>query len=108
MSKVKALLIGVCKYTSNRCCDLPLCAYDVEAVKNAIIVGLNILESDILICEHDGIVTIEDVNMEFKFMTDQITNEETFIFYFSCHVGKNDLSLSDGNINLQILIIKIE
>lgn len=33
LSKVKALLIGVCKYTSNRCCDLPLCAYDVEAVK---------------------------------------------------------------------------
>ena len=23
LSKVKALLIGVCKYTSNRCCDLP-------------------------------------------------------------------------------------
>ena len=83
MSKVKALLIGVCKYTSNRCCDLPLCAYDVEAVKSALIVGLNILESDSIICGHDGIVTIEDVNTEFKFLTDQITNEETFIFYLS-------------------------
>ena len=108
MSKVKALLIGVCKYTSNRCCDLPLCAYDVEAVKSALIVGLNILESDIIICGHDGIVTIEDVNTEFKFLTDQITNEETFIFYFSGHGGKNVLALSDGNINLQILIDKIE
>lgn len=108
LSKVKALLIGVCKYTSNRCCDLPLCAYDVEAVKSALIVGLNILESDIIICGHDGIVTIEDVNTEFKFLTDQITNEETFIFYFSGHGGKNVLALSDGNINLQILINKIE
>ena len=36
---------------------LPLCANDVQAVKKALIAGLNVSESSIMVCGHHGTAT---------------------------------------------------
>ena len=40
---------------------LPLCANDVQAVKKALIAGLNVSESSIMVCGHHGTATTKDL-----------------------------------------------
>lgn len=40
---------------------LPLCANDVQAVKKALIAGLNVSESNIMVCGHHGTATTKDL-----------------------------------------------
>ena len=49
MSNITALLTGVCMYPAVGYPALPLCANDVQAVKKALIAGLNVSESSITI-----------------------------------------------------------
>ena len=83
---------------------LPLCANDVQAVKKALIAGLNVSESSIMVCGHHGTATTKDLITGLYSSISGTDNEDTFIFYFSGHGGKNVLALSDGNLNLQSLI----
>lgn len=78
MGTIKALLVGVCEYLTIKCHPLPLCKNDLFAMRTALIKGLNV-----------GI-------------------DNTLLFYFSGHGGKNCLVLSDGLIELQDLINTIE
>ena len=87
---------------------LPLCANDVQAVKKALIAGLNVSESSIMVCGHHGTATTKDLITGLYSSISGTDNEDTFIFYFSGHGGKNVLALSDGNLNLQSLIDVIE
>ena len=87
---------------------LPLCANDVQAVKKALIAGLNVSESNIMVCGHHGTATTKDLITGLYSSISGTANEDTFIFYFSGHGGKNVLALSDGNLNLQSLIDVIE
>lgn len=87
---------------------LPLCANDVQAVKKALIAGLNVSESNIKVCGHHGTATTKDLIAGLNSSISGTANEDTFIFYFSGHGGKNVLALSDGNLNLQSLIAVIE
>lgn len=108
MSNITALLTGVCMYPAVGYPALPLCANDVQAVKKALIAGLNVSESSIMVCGHHGTVTTKDLITGLYSSISGTDNEDTFIFYFSGHGGKNVLALSDGNLNLQSLIDVIE
>ena len=44
---------------------LPLCANDVQAVKKALIAGLNVSESSIMVCGHHGTATTKDLLQDF-------------------------------------------
>lgn len=108
METIKALLVAVCDYQINNCPSLPLCKNDLYAMKNALIHGLNVNPNNIILCGEKGIVTKTDfVSSIFSVLSD-ITEDDTFILYFSGHGGKNCLVLSDDLIELQDLIDKIE
>lgn len=108
MGFIKALLVGVCEYPALGCDPLPLCKNDLFALRDALISGINVTPCNILLCGESGIVTSEELFFSIKTILTNVTNEDTFIFYFSGHGGKNCLALSDGPIVLQDLISIIE
>lgn len=108
MGTTKALLVGVCDYLTIKCPPLPLCKNDLYAMRKALIHGLNVNPDNIILCGETGVVTkTELVTSIFNALKDT-AEEDTFIFYFSGHGGKNCLVLSDALIELQDLINSIE
>ena len=108
MGVIKAILVGVCEYPTLGCDPLPLCKNDLYSLRTALINGLNVNSDNILLCGKTGRVTSPVLISSIKSILSNITNEDTFIFYFSGHGGKNCLALSDGLIDLQDLIDTIE
>src|SRR5665648_127683 len=108
MGLIKALLVGVCEYPILGCDPLPLCKNDLYALRTALINGLNVNTKNILLCGETGNVTASNLIFSIKTILSDATDEDTFIFYFSGHGGKNCLVLSDGPIELQDLISTIE
>lgn len=108
MSLIKALLVGVCEYPTLGYTALPLCINDLYAMRSALINGLNVATENILLCGETGSVKSVDLIFSFNSILSDATVEDTFIFYFSGHGGKNCLALSDGLIGLQDLINIIE
>lgn len=82
MSNITALLTGVCMYPAAGYPALPLCANDVQAVKKALIAGLNVSESSIMVCGHHGTPTTKDLITGLYSSISETDNEDTFIFYF--------------------------
>lgn len=112
MGKIKALLSGVSTYPVNEYLPLPLCVNDVKAVKQALITGLNVAETDIKICGSNGFVTKKDILDGFDSIGSILNADDTLIFYFSGHgeedKGKKYLAFSDCNHELKPLIAAIE
>ena len=108
MGTIKALLVGVCEYPALKAPSLPFCKNDLYAIKNALQSGLCIAKENILLCGENGTVTIKKLIDSIKTILSTAHPEDTFIFYFSGHGGKNCLALSDGKVNLQSLVDLIE
>lgn len=108
MGTIRALLVGVCEYLTVKCPSLPLCKNDLFAMRAALIQGLNVNADNILLCGETGIVTKSELIASIHTVLNGATEEDTFVFYFSGHGGKNCLVLSDSLIDLQDLIDTIE
>jgi hypothetical protein len=108
MGEIKALLVGVCEYPALGCAPLPLCKNDLYALRNALINGINVNPKNILLCGETGKVTSEELICSAKTILLNVTSEDTFIFYFSGHGGKDCLVLSDNLIGLQDFIDTLE
>ena len=108
MGTIRALLVGVCEYLKFNCQPLPLCKNDIFAMKKSLMQGLNVSSDNILTCGESGTVTEDDLISAVNTVLKDATDDDTFIFYFSGHGGKDCLALSDGIINLQELINNIE
>lgn len=108
MGTEKALLVGVCEYLAVKCPSLPMCKNDLYAMRRALVKGLNINPSNIHLCGETGIVTKDNFIASIYTVLKDISEEDTFIFYFTGHGGKNCLVLSDDLIELQELLNKIE
>lgn len=108
MGHIKVLLVGVRVYPMVGLPPLPICVNDVQAVKNALTSGLKVTANDINVCGNYGIVTKNDLLNGLASVLTTTTPDDTFIFYFSGHGGKNYFALSDGNLPLQTLIDIIE
>lgn len=104
----KALLVGVCDSSTLGLAPLPLCKNDLYALRDALISGLNVDSSNIILCGEHGKVTLTELKSSIEKTLSNTTDEDTFIFYFSGHGGKNILALSDETIELQELIDIIE
>lgn len=111
MSRTIALLVGVSEYTKIKANPLPLCKNDIRALNDALIKGLNLNPSDIIICGHN-VVTHDEFVRSLQFLTYNVDREDTLIFYFSGHGfkqdGKNYLVLSNAFIEIQELINLID
>lgn len=108
MGHIKVLLVGVSVYPVTGLPALPMCVNDVQAVKKACISRLKVTEGNIYVCGNNGIVFATDLLKALTTVLATTTPDDTFIFYFSGHGGKNSFSLSDGNLPLQTLIDIIE
>ena len=108
MGKTTALLVGVCMYPAKGYPPLPCCANDVQAVGKALITGLNMPATNIRTCGHNGMVCLSDLLSGLNWAGSSVSEEDTFLFYFSGHGGSKILALSDGNLDLQSLIDGIE
>lgn len=108
MGTIRVLLVGVCEYLKVKCPSLPLCKNDLFAMRTALIQGLNVNADNILLCGETGIVTINVLITSIYTVLKDAAQDDTFIFYFSGHGGKNCLILSDSLIELQDLINTIE
>lgn len=108
MGTIKVLLVGVCEYLTIKCPSLPMCKNDLFAMRTALIRGLNISPNNIHLCSETGTVTTNEHITSIYTVLKNMSMDDTFIFYFSGHGGKNCLVLSDGLIELQDLINTIE
>ena len=108
MGTIRALLVGVCEYVKIKCPSLPLCKNDLFAMRTALAHGLNVSSDNIFLCGEIGIVTKDGLIESIRTVLKDATEDDTFVFYFSGHGGKNCLVLSDCLIDLQDLIYTIE
>ena len=108
MGTIRVLLVGVCDYLKVKCPSLPLCKNDLFAMRTALVQGLRVNPDNILLCGETGIVTRNELVTSIYTALKGATQDDTFIFYFSGHGGKNCLILSDNFIELQDLINTIE
>ena len=106
--KTVALLVGVVHYPINGYTPLPLCVRDTEAVRDALVSGLNVGSNDIVISGTNGIVTKEDLFTDLSEISMTTAKDDCFIFYFSGHGMRNGVALSDTNIALDSLITFID
>lgn len=108
MGTIKALLVGVSEYPITDEDPLPLCRNDLFAMKTALVNGLDAEPVNIQLCGETGTVTKNELVTSLTDMHKNLTENDTFIFYFSGHGGKNILALSDVYIYLHELLDKIE
>lgn len=108
MGKIKVLLVGICEYPVLKYPPLPFCKNDLYVLQDALVKGLKVDIRNISMCGKNGMVTISELLNAFNIIFSNISEEDTFIFYFSGHGGKNSLALSDGLLELQSLIDWIE
>lgn len=80
MGHIKVLLVGVCIYPVAGLPTLPICANDVQTVKNALISGLKVAENDIHICGKYGTVTQIDLLKGLTTVLATTTPDDIFIF----------------------------
>ena len=108
MKKIKAILVGVSEYPTLNASSLPLCKNDLVEMKNALVTGLNVRDTDILVCGNDGIVSKTNLVSSIITFLNAASKEDVLFFYFSGHGSKSSLALSDGLINLQDLVDLID
>jgi hypothetical protein len=90
---LKALVIGVSDYTSIKQHNLLFCKNDIQAIRDALILGLKIDKSNIATCGESEIVTGAEFLYALNNLILSTDVDDTVIFYFSGHGG----SLSDGH-----------
>lgn len=108
MGNTRAILVGVSTYAGFGINQLPMCKNDLYEVRDTLKTGLNVDPRDIFICGESGLVLMGDLIQKFEEMETKLTEDDTFIFYFTGHGGNSCLRLSYERINLQGLIDLIE
>ncbi len=99
MSKTIALIFGVSKYSIPKINQLPFCKKDISAMRTAIVSGLAVQAENIITCGESGTVTFEDFRVAIQSAALRLSEQDTFLFYFSGHggpaEGDHNLLLSD-------------
>lgn len=110
---IKALIVGVSEYTLGAGCkNLPLCLNDIQAMKKALISGLAVKESNVLVLGENKVVNIDDFISTFNGVINSVDTSDTFIFYFSGHGAElnseNYLVLSNKPVSTNEVISLID
>ena len=108
MNKVVALLVGVSIYNDNDTPNLKLVVNDLEIMKEALMSGLCIPESNIFVYGQNGKVKKDELLIALKNISDIVDDNDIFIFYFSGHGNKDFIAVTDGIISYATLLQEID
>lgn len=104
MGNVYALLTGVGFYQNPRVTPLPACLKDVEMMRNALNIGIEVPFENIRICGQDGSVYLSQFARSMKEFASMLQTEDTFLLYFSGHGKEGHLIFTDQILSIQSLI----
>lgn len=82
---VKAFIVGVSEYYLKGAANLPFCKNDIDEIEKALNLGMNIESKDINTIGKSGVVTITEFIDDLLKVSQDIFEEDTFLFYFSGH-----------------------
>lgn len=107
---IHSVLVSVRDYSySKKCNSLPTDDNDLIQVKQAVMEGLCVQESNIsLLGTENCVVRKEDLLSELKKLSSILKAEDIFIFYFSGHGSENGVCLSDDEISYEDLVSLID
>ncbi|WP_131024033.1 caspase family protein, partial [Clostridioides difficile] len=113
MKSLKALIVGVSKYSIVKNKDLLFCKNDIIEINNVLHKRLGITSNNIRTLGMEYEVRKDLFFKTFQEISDSIGDDDTFIFYFSghgciCNNGVHYLVLSDELVSIQFVIDFIE
>lgn len=106
MNKIRALLIGVPRYERKDISDLEYCSNDVLGMSDVLFDSLGVTPNMITSIgeDKDELTTRKQILRKLKLLINQVTEEETLLFYFSGHgysvEKENFLISSDTELDL--------
>ena len=89
MGNIKVIIVGVSDYSASGRENLPFCKNDIFAVNRSLIKGLNVDQTDIILCGETGHVAFADFISALNQLIHSINENDTVIIYYSGH-GKSD------------------
>lgn len=104
MGNVYALLAGVGFYQNPKITPLPACLKDIEMMRNALNIGIEIPFENIKICGQNGKVHLSQFARSMKEFANMMQREDTLIIYFSGHGKEGYLIFTDQVLSIQNLI----
>lgn len=110
-NNIYALIVGVGNYENVNAPNLPSYRMDVALIGTALISGLKCKKENIRFMEgedNNGFVRVSDLAQGITNLKSAMTEQDTFIFYFSGHGSGNGIVFSDDQIDLQSVINYID
>lgn len=108
---IKSFVVGVSEY-DNPQYNIPLCYNDIQAIKEAMVLGLTAKPENIYSIGENKIVKLEDFKSLFCKVLKKIEESDTFIFYFSGHgsneKNENYIIFSNAKVSVKELISVID
>lgn len=108
---VKSFVVGVSEYDNPRY-NIPLCYNDIQAIKEAMVLGLTVKPENIYSIGENKIVKLEDFKSLLCKTLKKIEKSDTFIFYFSGHgsneKNENYIIFSNAKVSVKELISVID
>lgn len=110
-NNVYALIIGTGDYEEMNIVNLPTYRMDLTMIGSAIMSGLKVPKDNVRILageDNNGYVRTLDIAKAISNFQSLLTEEDTFIFYYSGHGKDGNLILSNGQLELQSVINYVE
>ena len=107
VNNIYALLIGVGDYKKMNIKDLPSYKMDLALIGSSLIAGLKCEKDHIRFMageDNNGIVNMSSLAIAIKALRETLSDDDTFIFYFSGHGSFENLIFSDGGVDQQSVI----
>ena len=106
-----ALLVGVGNYTQLNIKNLPSYRMDVALMETALVKGLKCCQEHIRLMsgeDNNGIVNVNDFVRGISNFGRTLSEQDTFIFYFSGHGSEKTLTFSNSQLDQQSVITYID
>ncbi len=108
---IKSFVVGVSEYDNPRY-NIPLCYNDIQAIKEAMELGLSVKQENIYSIGEKRTVKLEEFKTWFCKALKEIEESDTFIFYFSGHgsneKNENYIIFSNAKVSVKELISVID
>lgn len=107
-TKIYALLVSVGDYHEQNMDSLPCSAGDLETISDALSRGLKVERDHMRILGKDGYVSIRSFARAIVEFETLLTQDDTFLFYFSGHGRQKELIFSDGAVTIPSIVDYID